>query len=130
MAGWLTLGWSVLFQAWDDGIDVGPGRPDLWAVVEGSPMVDLNGARVAQLEVLPGIGPVLAQRIVRYRLLHGPFLSVSDLAHIAGIGPSLVEKLRGRVRLCPPHGCNVGVLPRPLPPPNRRAILKMDAGRR
>jgi competence protein ComEA len=59
--------------------------------------VDLNSATAEQLDALPGIGPVTAQKIVDYRQAHGPFRSVEDLDAIPGIGPSRVDNLRGLV---------------------------------
>lgn len=56
--------------------------------------VNLNTATVQELEALPGVGPVLAQRIVEYRETHGPFARVDDLIQVSGIGPALLEKLR------------------------------------
>lgn len=51
--------------------------------------VDLNAATVADLDALPGIGPVLAQRIVDHRTANGPFASVEQLDDVSGIGPAL-----------------------------------------
>jgi len=48
--------------------------------------VDLNSATVAQLDALPGVGPVLAQRIVDWRTQHGRFDSVAQLRSVSGIG--------------------------------------------
>ena len=59
--------------------------------------VDLNTATAEQLDALPGIGPVTAQKIVDYRTQHGPFHSVDDLDAIPGIGPARIENLRGLV---------------------------------
>jgi competence protein ComEA len=59
--------------------------------------VDLNSATTEQLDALPGVGPVTAQKIVEYRQEHGPFRSVDDLDAIPGIGPSRIENLRGLV---------------------------------
>jgi competence protein ComEA len=59
--------------------------------------VDLNTATVEQLDALPGIGPVTAQKIVDYRQEHGPYTSVDDLDAIPGIGPSRIDNLRGLV---------------------------------
>jgi len=60
--------------------------------------VDLNRASPAELDALPGIGPVLAGRIVRHRSEHGPFRDPEDLLAVPGIGPRLLERLRPRVR--------------------------------
>ncbi|MEO0073054.1 MAG: ComEA family DNA-binding protein [candidate division WOR-3 bacterium] len=59
-------------------------------------LLDLNHASARQLEALPGIGPVLSQRIVEYRLSHGRFREVSDLLRVTGIGPkrfALIKQL-------------------------------------
>lgn len=67
----------------------------------GSPggPVDLNAATVADLDVLPGVGPVLAQRIVDWREAHGPFTSVDQLREVSGIGDRKFTDLRPRVRV-------------------------------
>ena len=57
-------------------------------------LVSLNAADVTALDALPGIGPVLAQRIVDWRSENGRFTSVDELAEVSGIG----EKLLGRLR--------------------------------
>lgn len=59
--------------------------------------VQLSVATVEQLDQLPGIGPVTAQKIVDYRSEHGSFQSVDDLDEVPGIGPARVEQLRGLV---------------------------------
>jgi competence protein ComEA len=58
-------------------------------------LVDLNTASPAQLDELPGVGPVLAQRIVDRR----PFTSVDELDEVSGVGPTLLERLRPLVRV-------------------------------
>ena len=55
--------------------------------------VDLNAAGVADLDALPGIGPVLAQRIVDHRTRNGPFRTVGDLDDVPGIGPGIAAEL-------------------------------------
>jgi competence protein ComEA len=55
--------------------------------------VDLNTASAAELDALPGIGPVLAQRIVDHRHRHGPFRSVEQLDDVPGIGPAIAAEL-------------------------------------
>ena len=56
--------------------------------------VHLNSATIEQLDTLPGVGPVTAQKIVDYRAEHGPFGSVDDLDAVPGIGPTRIEQLR------------------------------------
>ena len=56
--------------------------------------VHLNTATVEQLDALPGVGPVTAQKILDYREQHGAFSSVDDLDAIPGIGPARLEQLR------------------------------------
>jgi competence protein ComEA len=55
--------------------------------------VDLNTATAGELDALPGIGPVLAQRIVDHRTRHGPFRAVAELDDVPGIGPAIAAEL-------------------------------------
>ena len=57
--------------------------------------VSLSSASVEQLDTLPGVGPVTAQKIVAYRQEHGPFTSVEALDAIPGIGPARIADLKG-----------------------------------
>ena len=59
--------------------------------------VQLSVATAEQLDLLPGIGPVTAEKIIEYRTAHGAFRSVDELDEVPGIGPSRVEQLRGLV---------------------------------
>lgn len=63
----------------------------------GDPRLDLNTARQADLEALPGIGPTLAARIVADRTANGPYPNVDALTRVSGIGEATVEKLRPMV---------------------------------
>ena len=63
--------------------------------------IDINTASAAELEALPGIGPVLAQRIVDTRTKNGPFASVDDLALVSGVSRKLVDDLRPLVTAGP-----------------------------
>ncbi|OYT68581.1 MAG: competence protein ComEA [Armatimonadetes bacterium JP3_11] len=56
--------------------------------------LDLNTATAEQLEAIPGIGPVLAQRIVDYRHTKGRFQSVDELLEVQGIGQKRLETMR------------------------------------
>ena len=56
--------------------------------------IDINTADAAELNVLPGIGPRLAERIVADREARGPFASLDDLARVRGVGPRTVERIR------------------------------------
>ena len=62
-------------------------------------LVDLNTATLAALDTLPGVGPVLAQRILDWRAQHGRFASVDELGEVSGIGDKLLEQIRPKVRV-------------------------------
>lgn len=59
--------------------------------------VSLSAATLEQLDTLPGVGPVTAQKILDYRAAHGPFRSVEALDAVPGIGPATIEELRDLV---------------------------------
>ena len=61
--------------------------------------VDLNSATLETLDALPGIGPVLAQRILDWRSSHGRFTSVDELGEVSGIGEKLLAQLSPLVTL-------------------------------
>lgn len=92
----------------EDGLQVVVPRRVPVAVVQGggpaSPKsgatagpVHLNTATLEQLDSLPGVGPVTAQKILDWRQTHGAFTSVEDLDAIPGIGPARLEQLRDLV---------------------------------
>ncbi len=56
--------------------------------------VDLNTASVEELVRLPGIGEVLAGRIIAHREAHGRFASIDELVAVSGIGPVVLEGIR------------------------------------
>lgn len=58
-----------------------------------SGMININTADVEKLTMLPGIGEVIAQRIVDYREQNGPFLSIDDLMNVEGIGESRLTSI-------------------------------------
>ncbi|MGR6963015.1 ComEA family DNA-binding protein [Geodermatophilus sp. URMC 61] len=75
------------------GAGVVGGAADGSGTAGGAGPVDLNAATAADLDALPGIGPVLAQRIVEHRERNGPFRSVEQLDDVPGIGPATYAEL-------------------------------------
>jgi competence protein ComEA len=63
----------------------------------GAGPLNINSATAAELESLPGVGPVLAQRIVDYRDEHGGFRTVDELRDVPGIGDTTFRELESRV---------------------------------
>jgi len=59
--------------------------------------VDINLADAALLETLPGIGPAIAQRIIEYREMNGPFATIEEIQKVSGIGLAKFEGIRGTI---------------------------------
>jgi len=64
-------------------------------VAPESALININSATASELDALPGIGPVLADRIVAERETNGPFTSLDDLARVSGVGDAVVGALAG-----------------------------------
>jgi competence ComEA-like helix-hairpin-helix protein len=60
--------------------------------------VNINGAGVAELSQLPGLGMITAQKIVEHRKANGPFTSHDDLLAVPGIGPGTLDAIRPHLR--------------------------------
>ena len=72
--------------------------PKAKAPTASSPL-SLNSATLAQLDTLPGIGPVMANRIFAYRKLNGPFTLLDDLKKVSGIGDATFAEISKLVRI-------------------------------
>lgn len=72
----------------------GESKKDATGAVSIGKLVNLNTATEAELELLPGVGPSLAKRIVEHRVAKGPFKRVEDLDAVKGLGPRAVERVR------------------------------------
>lgn len=125
------IGWTVPQSRWFDPDGTAQARPDVEIrsgpavdleatsphggtkdemVPEGlknaqPPMpsqLDLNTATAQDLEALPGIGPVLAERIVEHRHLRGEFRDVAQLRNVKGIGKKKLDRIRTLIRVTPP----------------------------
>ena len=80
-----------------DGEQIVLGEPSKQAAGgsggSGNGAVSLNAATVVELDTLPGVGPVLAQRIVDWRTAHGGFKNVEDLNNVSGIGDATMADI-------------------------------------
>ncbi len=63
--------------------------------------IDVNLSTAQELEALPGIGPILAQRIVEHRMRVGGFQSIEDLDQVKGIGTKKLQALRPLIKISP-----------------------------
>ncbi len=81
------------------GASTGAGGAAAGAGGAPDQLVDVNSAGVAELDALPGIGPVLAQRVVDFRETNGPFTSVDELVEVPGIGDAILASLTPLVRV-------------------------------
>lgn len=68
-------------------------------IEEEMKQISINLASVEELEVLPGIGPGLAQRIIEYREKNGAFRKIEDLKKVKGVGEKLFEKIKPYIKL-------------------------------
>lgn len=65
-------------------------------------VIDINHAPLDSLELIPGIGPVLARRIESWRREHGPFPAVESLGVVPGIGPDRLRKVKPYITVTTP----------------------------
>ena len=75
-----------------------PAEPETAELpADGDSLLDINSATAEELETLPGIGEVLARRIVDYRTEHGPFAEVNGLLEVSGIGDQKLEAIESLI---------------------------------
>jgi competence protein ComEA len=77
----------------------GSGTSGSTGAPDGSVKVSLNTATEAELDTLPGVGPVTAKRIVAWRDEHGRFTRIEELQEVDGIGPKTFAELAAHVSL-------------------------------
>ena len=71
------------------------------ATASSTSPININTASALELEILPGIGPALAARIVEYREANGPYQSVGELEAVRGISAAMVEELAALITVGP-----------------------------
>jgi competence protein ComEA len=92
-----TIGWWLSHGGWQGRlVEVERAEPRT-----ASFQVDINQADWPELVQLPGIGPVLAGRIIESRRTEGPFVDHHDLLRVRGIGPKTLEQVRPYLRPMP-----------------------------
>ena len=89
----------VLWIGWPVPQETSPPVQTAQPVAAASPAkaeskIDINHANAAELQALPGVGPVLAQRMVEWRTAHGRYRTVEDLQEVKGIGKKRLEQMR------------------------------------
>jgi len=79
------------YQTWRHGqlIEIDRAEP-----IDVAFQIDVNSADWAEFCLLPGVGEVLAKRIVEYRREHGPFRDLTSLREVRGIGPKTFERMQ------------------------------------
>jgi competence protein ComEA len=91
LAAPLTDGTQILVPR--EGQEGVAPAPVTGGVVAGG-LINVNSAIATELEELPGIGEVIAQRIIDYRTENGPFATVDELLDVSGIGDAILESIR------------------------------------
>lgn len=91
----MALTWLLTPRQVRGGYDISAVPPE-----EAAPAllkVNINTASAEELDGLPGIGPVLAQRIVDERDANGPYTGAEDLTRVEGIGQAIVESIQDHI---------------------------------
>lgn len=112
---WLLIGITIVFVCLVVGIFIGRNLTGSYLRLDNAPdsgnldstqqeqkndgRIDLNTATQEQLQLLPGIGEVTAQKILDYRTEHGGFTCIEDLMNISGIGEKKFEQMKPYVKV-------------------------------
>jgi competence protein ComEA len=72
------------------------------AIIDIDGPININTANQEELETLPGVGPVIAQRIIEYRQINGSFQTIEDIQKVQGIGPKTFEKMQEMITVSGP----------------------------
>jgi len=103
-AALLEDGQSIVIQAstFLDAPPVQRGNP-LSVTIEpaSTQLIDINTAVVEELEELPDIGPVIAQRIIDYRSSNGPFTTIEEIMKVPGIGQVMFDQIKDLITVVP-----------------------------
>jgi len=75
--------------------------PRLFSLPQEDFRIDINTVDWRELDLLPGIGPVLAIRIIEYRETHGPFKQIEDLLTVKSITPRVFNKIKSYITIHP-----------------------------
>lgn len=92
----LAIGWAA-WSAWNRPVlvtDTGNAADETGKLDWPDMRIEINSASAAELALLPGLGPQLAQRIVDDRAARGPFASIEELDRVPGIGRAIVERVK------------------------------------
>lgn len=81
----------------EDGEQILIGRTAEVSLTSSDGRIRINSATQAQLEDLPGVGPVLASRLIDYRTAHGRFRNLASLDAVSGVGPAMLANLKDAV---------------------------------
>jgi competence protein ComEA len=85
--------------------DAGATRFQVLPTAESQPVqsgkININTASLEELDILPGIGPVTAQKIIDYRQANGPFITLEAIMDVSGIGPATYARLENLITIGP-----------------------------